>query len=103
MYGRPYLRGDATSQARARRLTLILLESAFSLGKSHTFFGRAERVDKNELFQTGMSLADQNFKINKASLGYVYDFPTDGHYSFGIGGVVSRYAIPSALEFRLRQ
>ena len=55
-------------------------------------------MDKNELFQTGMSLADQNFKINKASLGYVYDFPTDGHYSFGIGGVVSRYAIPSALD-----
>ena len=31
-------------------------------------------------------------------LGYVYDLPTDGHYRIGIGGVVSTYAIPSALN-----
>lgn len=75
-----------------------LLESAATVGRSHTFFGRAERVDKNELFLAGTPLAGQSFKINKASLGYVYDLPTDGHYRIGVGGVVSAYSIPSALN-----
>ena len=30
-----------------------LLESAVSLQQAHTFFGRAERADKNELFLEG--------------------------------------------------
>ena len=75
-----------------------LLESAVTVGQSHTFFGRAERVDKNELFLAGSPLAGQSFKVNKASLGYVYDLPTEGHYRIGIGGVVSTYAIPSELN-----
>jgi hypothetical protein len=75
-----------------------LLESALSVGPSHTFFGRAERVDKNELFLDGEPLHDRNFKINKASLGYVYDFPTSSHYRIGIGGVVSRFSIPDTLS-----
>lgn len=75
-----------------------LLESALNVGASHTFFGRAERVDKNELFLKGEPLHDRNFKINKASLGYIYDFPTDSHYRLGVGGVVSRFSIPGALS-----
>jgi hypothetical protein len=32
------------------------------------------------------------------TLGYIYDFPSGGHYKIGIGGLVSRYSLPSALE-----
>lgn len=69
-----------------------------TVGQSHTFFGRAERVDKNDLFLAGSPLAGRSFKVNKASLGYVYDLPTQGHYRIGIGGVVSTYVIPSELN-----
>jgi hypothetical protein len=75
-----------------------LLESAVTVGQSHTFLGRAERVDKNELFLAANRLAGQSFKVNKASLGNVYDLPTEGHYRIGIGGVVSTYRIPSKLN-----
>lgn len=77
----------------------FLLESALKIGQSHTVFGRYENVDKNELFD---DISDPHFgksyKINKASLGYVYDFPSSGHYALGLGGVVSGYSIPSSLK-----
>jgi hypothetical protein len=30
-------------------------------------------------------------------VGYLYDFPRDSHFKFGIGGLVSKYSLPSAL------
>jgi hypothetical protein len=75
-----------------------LLESAVSFSKTHTVFGRIERSDKNELFDQGSPLADETFQVGKLSLGYIYDFPTDGHFKFGIGGLVSKYSLPGALE-----
>lgn len=75
-----------------------LLESALKIGASHTVFGRLENVDKNELFEVGDPLFGKSFKINKASLGYVYDFPSSSHYTVGLGGVVSGYSIPSELR-----
>lgn len=74
-----------------------LLESALSLRKSHTFFGRAERVDKNELFLPNTPFAGQNFAVGKLSVGYIYDFPGGRHVKVGIGGLVSKYALPSEL------
>jgi uncharacterized cupredoxin-like copper-binding protein len=82
--------GDATDA--------LLLESAVRMGQTHTFFARAERADKNELFTAGDPLADQTFRVGKLTLGYIYDFPSGGHYQIGIGGLVSRYSLPSALE-----
>jgi uncharacterized cupredoxin-like copper-binding protein len=75
-----------------------LLESAIRTSKTHTFFGRAERADKNELFLPGTALAQETFRVGKLSLGYLYDFPSDSHFKFGIGGLVSKYSLPSALE-----
>jgi hypothetical protein len=74
-----------------------LLESTYTAGKSHTFFFRGESVDKNEFFLPGTPLAGQDFKVGKASVGYIHDFPANGHYALGIGGLVSKYALPSAL------
>lgn len=74
-----------------------LLESALNVAKSHTFFGRAEWVEKDELFLPNEPLAGQTFKVGKLSLGYVYDFPTASHLKFGIGGLASKYSLPSDL------
>lgn len=88
---------NAASSGKASNA--YLLESALSIGKTHTFFGRGEVVDKDELFANtpASPLAGQSFKIGKVSAGYIYDLPTSGHYKTGIGGLVSKYSIPSAL------
>jgi uncharacterized cupredoxin-like copper-binding protein len=75
-----------------------LLESAIRTSKTHTFFGRAERADKNELFLPGTAFAQETFRVGKLSLGYLYDFPSDSHFKFGIGGLVSRFFLPSDLQ-----
>jgi uncharacterized cupredoxin-like copper-binding protein len=75
-----------------------LLESAIRTSKTHTFFGRAERADKNELFLPGTAFAQETFRVGKLSLGYLYDFPSDSHFKFGIGGLVSRFSLPGELQ-----
>ena len=75
-----------------------LLESAVSFSGVHTVFARIERSDKNELFDHGSPLADETFQVGKLSLGYIYDFPAADHFKVGVGGLVSKYALPGALE-----
>ncbi len=81
--------GDATSA--------YLLESALTLNGRDTFFGRVERVGKNELFDPGNPLFGRTFKVDKASLGYVHDFASQSHFRFGVGGLVSKYSLPGDL------
>ncbi len=75
-----------------------LLESAFSIERAHTVFGRFEQVAKNELFREDDARTHDIFLVSKLSLGYVYDFPVEGHLRFGIGGLVSGYWLPKELE-----
>jgi hypothetical protein len=75
-----------------------LLESAVNFQKTHTLFARLERVEKNELFLHPNPLADEVFRVNKLSVGYVYDFPTEKRFKFGLGGLVSAYSLPSELN-----
>jgi hypothetical protein len=75
----------------------LLLESALRLSRSHTFFARAERMDKNELFPDGDPRAEEDFRVGKLSVGYIYDLPREGHLRIGVGGLVSRYRLPGAL------
>jgi hypothetical protein len=76
----------------------FLAESAYAFARRHTLFGRIERVDKDELFLAGAPLHDRSFRINKASLGYVYDVPVASHVKLGIGGMLSAFAIPGDLK-----
>src|SRR6202165_2519111 len=76
----------------------FLLESAIRVARTHTFFARAERAEKNELFLPGDPRADEKFRVGKLTLGYVYDFPRDGHFKIGIGALVSKYSLPSELN-----
>jgi hypothetical protein len=76
----------------------VLLESALSFKENHTVFGRAEWVEKDELFDDADPLAGEQFDVGKLSLGYVYDIPISEHVKIGIGGLGSVYALPSDLD-----
>ena len=87
------------------RLNGYLLESAVVLDNTHTFFGRAEHVQKDELFTpegeglpTDSPLAGQVFNVNAFSLGYIYDIQLIEHLKMGIGGVGTVDALPAALK-----
>jgi hypothetical protein len=76
----------------------FLLESGLNLRKTQTFFGRVERVEKDELFREEDPLAGTVFTVYKASGGYIYDFPLWGEAQWGIGGLAAIYFIPEKLK-----
>jgi hypothetical protein len=76
-----------------------LLESALTLGR-HTVFARGENVDKDKLFADDplSPLHDRSFNVTNVSLGYGYTLPVVRHVALDVGGLVSRYALPRALD-----
>ncbi len=80
------------------RLDGFMLESAVTFAERHTVFGRAERVDEDELFEDPSPLAGRSFTVNKLSLGYIYDIPIADHLKAGIGGLGSTYALPDEVR-----
>ena len=80
-----------------RTLDGFLLESELILHDTHTLFARAERVAEDELFDGG-PLLNRVETVEKISLGYIRDFHPADHLKLGIGGLVSRYDYPSALN-----
>ena len=66
------------------------------LADTHTLFGRAERVNEDELL--GHVEPALVFTPTKFSLGYIYDFHLAEHVKLGIGGLGSRYIVPKGLE-----
>ena len=81
-----------------RTLDAFLLESALNLNRTHTFFARAENVEKDELFTEGAAKHGEVFRVNKISLGYIYDFPEWHHLRWGVGGLGSAAFLPSRLD-----
>ncbi len=75
-----------------------LLESAYRINDTHTWFARLEHVGKNELFGESDARAEQIYQINKLSLGVVYDFPSEQHVRFGVGAAVGLFSFPDALN-----
>lgn len=75
-----------------------LLESAVNFKQTHTFFGRLEHLQEDELFQPPSTFTDEIFNINKLSLGYLYEFSTWHHAKPGVGVLMSAYAIPSTVQ-----
>jgi hypothetical protein len=66
----------------------LALESAYRPHSDWTFFGRAERVESNDLEPGAVHLA------SKASLGAVRDFRLRENVSIGVGGLVSYNFVP---------
>lgn len=75
----------------------FLLESALNIHKTHTVFGRVERVEKDELFESGDPL-EGTYTVHKATVGYVYDFPTWRNMQWGIGSSVGGSFVPKEIE-----
>lgn len=75
-----------------------VLESAVVLAHTHTVFGRAENVEKDELFTEEDPRFGTIYRVSKLSVGYIYDFLHLKYGQFGIGGLASVYSLPSALD-----
>jgi hypothetical protein len=80
-----------------------LAESELIFKDGITLFGRAERVQNDELLErgevvTGFEAPHPVFTVSKVSVGGIYDFLRTKNMKFGIGGLVSRYGIPDALR-----
>ena len=84
--------------APGKTMDAWLLESAYQIDGTHTWFSRAERAEKDELFHAGDPLAGQVFAVSKLSVGYLYQVPMVNHVKMGVGGLVSGYALPSELD-----
>lgn len=92
------LPGAAMASNPGKRPMAGWLESALRLGERNTLFGRIERVENDELIHEGEPLHDQTFRVGKLSIGAIHDFAHVGHAKVGVGALVSRYALPSALD-----
>jgi hypothetical protein len=79
-------------------LDAYLLESELVLHDTHTFFGRFENVEKDELFDDESPQAGQAYRVNRIGMGYIYDFPKIDHLKFGVGGEAAWHLLPSALD-----
>ncbi|HEV2364028.1 MAG TPA: hypothetical protein VGS12_07500 [Caulobacteraceae bacterium] len=80
-----------------KTLDALLIESAVSIGR-HTIFGRAENVQKDELFASPSPLADRVFRVSELTLGYVYDLPLARHLALGVGVEGTLDMAPSAIS-----
>ncbi|HYV28675.1 MAG TPA: hypothetical protein VFA77_14155, partial [Candidatus Eisenbacteria bacterium] len=81
-----------------RALDGLLLESALRWRDIHTFFGREESVQKDELFLPGHPNEGKRYAVHKVSLGYIYDFPKWHLLRAGVGGMGSIHLLPRSLE-----
>lgn len=79
-------------------LTAYLLESTVNFNSMHTFFGRFERVQKDELFEEPSPFVDDIFTVNKLSIGYLYEFSNWYHAKPGVGVLFSTYALPRVVQ-----
>lgn len=102
-YTRPFANGWWASTIAWGRKTIegeshdaVALESSYKWN-DWTLFGRAEMTENNELVasEEGHGKA---YKVGKASLGLLREFPIAEHLAFGIGGLYSINFVPRGLE-----
>ena len=81
------------------------VESLFPLTRHNLITGRAELVDKDELFAYDHHLEEattarygSTFRIGAYSFGYVRELPVFRSFDAAIGFNVQRYAVPSPLK-----
>lgn len=106
IYDRPFDGGNWAStlawgrddNTPGQALNAYLLESELTLHDTHTFFMRLEHVQEDELFSGTSPQADQEFGVGKLSVGYIHDWPVATHLRFGLGGLVSLYALPTVVN-----
>ncbi|HEX8654510.1 MAG TPA: hypothetical protein VF693_04730 [Allosphingosinicella sp.] len=78
-------------------LDAFTLESAAGLGR-WTLFGRAERIETNELLGAGGGHHGPVFDVGKVSAGLIRDFSVAEHVRVGVGGLYALNFVPGTLE-----
>jgi hypothetical protein len=73
------------------------LESAIKPNADWTIFGRAERVENDELTMVA-GHHGPIYTVAKVSMGAVRDWPISPHLSFGVGALYALNLVPSALD-----
>lgn len=80
-------------------LTAWLAEVNWNLDDHHTLFGRAENVVNDELFTDHDDpLHERRFRVSKFQAGYAYRLPLSGALNLALGGTVSAFVKPKALD-----
>ena len=113
-YNRPYTRGDwATSVIwgrnhetdTKRNLNSYLLESVARFWEKNYITGRAELVDRDELFADQPLIEQQLaatvgtvFRVGAFTAGYTRDVHIVPHVLTGIGGNFTLYKVPEAIQ-----
>jgi len=75
-----------------------VLESALKPNAGWTVFGRAERVDNDELTPGLGGRHGPVFTVGKISLGAIRDWPVSPHLTFGLGALYALDFVPGALK-----
>ncbi len=75
-----------------------VLESAVRLDGHWTVYGRAERIDNDELLAPAIGGAGAAFTVGKVAVGGIRDFRVREHLKFGLGLQVARNFVPAALD-----
>lgn len=76
----------------------FMVESAVALEEKHTIFGRAEYVQKDELFLEPSPCAGTIFNVGKIDAGYIYEYPLFPLMRWGLGAVVSASFVPKSIQ-----
>jgi hypothetical protein len=80
-------------------LTAFLAEANWDIDDHHTLFGRIENVKNDELFPDDLSpLHEVPFRVSKFQAGYAYRLPLTDQFNLALGGTVSTFAKPNALD-----
>jgi hypothetical protein len=80
-------------------LTAFLAEANWDITEHHTLFGRIENVKNDELFPDERDpLHETPFRVTKFQAGYAYRLPLAGPVNLALGGTVSAFAKPDALD-----
>jgi hypothetical protein len=75
-----------------------VLESALKTDGNWTIFGRAERVENDELIPAVGGHHGPVFQVGKVSLGAIHDWPLSAHVTFGLGGLYAVNFVPGGLK-----
>jgi hypothetical protein len=90
---------SAKNRDPGRTLTAFLAEVNWDLGAHHTLFGRFENVRNDELFPEHTDpLHEVPFRVSKFQAGYAYRLSLTGALNLALGGTVSAFAKPAALD-----
>jgi hypothetical protein len=97
--------GRDHSTATLRNTNSYLLESLLPIGTKNFITGRAELVDKDELFEGQPDIEAQldtrygsTFRIGAYTVGYTRDIPILSLLQTGIGANIETYSLPSPIK-----